>query len=175
MNNMVSIIRAGEEHAEVLSKIATQSFYESHGHSGPPADINAFAERTYNTETITSELADPQNIYHIIYYEGVAAGYSKIALNVSYPGSGNSLTKLDRLYLLKKYYDLRLGHALMEFIIDFARTNKQSGIWLYTWKKNERALRFYEKHGFKIIGSHDFRISENHSNPNHQMELKIEN
>jgi ribosomal protein S18 acetylase RimI-like enzyme len=46
-------------------------------------------------------------------------------------------------------------------------------MWLYTWTGNERAVSFYLKAGFKIIGSHNFKISATHSNPNHRMLLEF--
>jgi ribosomal protein S18 acetylase RimI-like enzyme len=45
-------------------------------------------------------------------------------------------------------------------------------MWLFVWKENQRAIHFYKKAGFHIIGSYDFRLTETHSNPNHQMLLK---
>jgi ribosomal protein S18 acetylase RimI-like enzyme len=77
--------------------------------------------------------------------------------------------KLERLYLLKEFYDKKLGNALFQFNCDLAKQHSQKGIWLFVWTGNHRAIRFYDKAGFKIIGSHNFKISEDHSNPNHQM------
>ena len=45
-------------------------------------------------------------------------------------------------------------------------------MWLFVWKENHRAINFYNKAGFKIFGSHDFKLSETHANPNHVMFLK---
>ncbi|MEO6707056.1 MAG: hypothetical protein ABIN04_14540, partial [Ginsengibacter sp.] len=70
-------------------------------------------------------------------------------------------------------YDLKLGYNLFEFNRNLARTNNQKGIWLFVWKENERAIRFYKKNGFEVIGNFDFKISETHSNPNYQMLLKL--
>jgi diamine N-acetyltransferase len=101
-------------------------------------------------------------------------GYSKIILNNSIDlVQENNICKLERLYILKEYYDLKLGKNLFEFIIKFSRNEEQIGIWLFVWVINERAIKFYTKNGFKIIGSHDFKISSNHSNPNHLMFLRF--
>jgi ribosomal protein S18 acetylase RimI-like enzyme len=146
----------------------------SHGSSASEDDINSYVAEKYTNEVSQKELADPNNIYHIIYCNGQPAGYSKIIFNVGHPNIpiGN-VTKLERLYLLKEFYDLKLGHELLQFNIELAQQNKQAGMWLFTWKGNERAVHFYDKAGFKIIGSHDFKISETHSNPNHQMLLRF--
>ena len=83
-----------------------------------------------------------------------------------------NITKLDRLYLLKEYYGKKLGAKLVDLIIELSKQNHQNGIWLAVWKENQKALNFYLKAGFKIVGEFNFKISETHSNPNHIMYLK---
>ena len=81
--------------------------------------------------------------------------------------------KLDRLYLLPEFFDKKLGIELLKHNIELAKKNQQKGIWLFTWIGNARAVNFYNKVGFKIIGSHQFKVSENHSNENYQMYLQL--
>ncbi|MEO9209693.1 MAG: hypothetical protein ABI208_01270, partial [Ginsengibacter sp.] len=73
---------------------------------------------------------------------------------------------------LKEFYNLKMGLELMNFNIELSKSDNQVGMWLFVWIENVRALNFYMKNGFEIIGSHDFKISATHSNPNHQMFLK---
>ena len=108
-----------------------------------------------------------------MYHDDEPAGYSKIIFNVPhYNIESSNVTKLDRIYLLEKFHGFGSGFELLNFNIELSVKNNQSGMWLFVWKENHRAVRFYEKTGFKIIGSYDFKISETHSNPNHQMFLK---
>lgn len=157
-----------------LAAIARQSFWESHGHSASAADIEMYIADKYSIETLRAELADTRNIIHLIYFSEILAGFSKIVLNAPTPGIAESnICKLERLYLLEMFYGQKLGQALLQFNIRFCKENRQFGMWLYTWIENERAIKFYRKAGFKIIGKADFRISDTHSNPNHQMFLKF--
>jgi ribosomal protein S18 acetylase RimI-like enzyme len=122
---------------------------------------------------VEEELNNPENIFHIIYYKGQAAGFSKIIFNRPHPLIGSTaITKLERLYLLKEFYNLKLGLTLFEFIISLSKEENQNGIWLFVWTENQRAVSFYKRNGFEIIGNTDFKISETHSNPNHVMYLK---
>jgi len=171
---MVSIVRATQNDHSLLSSIATLTFLESHGASAPPGDINNYVAKKYSAEIMKEELSDPKNIYHIIYNDAEAAGFSKIILNAPYAGSAiPNITKLERLYLLQQFYNLKLGATLFHFNVNFIKEYHQAGIWLYVWKENERAVNFYKKNGFTIIGSYDFPVSETHSNPNHQMLLRF--
>ena len=169
---MISIVKAEEKDASLLPALATQTFIESHGHSAGADDIEAYVKEKYTTAMLSGELENPENIYHILYYHKLPVGFSKIIFNTPYEDSpDSSITKLERIYLLKGYYGTNLGPALMDFLIHQMKKQKQTGAWLYVWKENTRAIRFYEKKGFKIIGSFDFPISATHSNPNHLMLL----
>ncbi|MEO8665214.1 MAG: GNAT family N-acetyltransferase [Ignavibacteria bacterium] len=170
---MITIVRANEKNSELLAHIGKISFIESHGISASPENINTYVAENYNEDVFNKELSDLKNIYHIIYHNNCPAGYSQIVLNSDHSNIKiKNATKLDRLYLLKEYYGLKLGYELLKFNIELSQTNKQTGMWLFVWKENQQAVRFYEKTGFNIVGSHDFKLTDTHSNPNHQMLLR---
>jgi ribosomal protein S18 acetylase RimI-like enzyme len=170
---MISIRRATTEDYKLLSEIGIRSVTESHGHSAPAADFNAFIQAHFTEEAFRAELENPEHIYHIILYDGIPAGYSKIILNKGHPDmQEENVTKLERLYLLKEFYGLQLGAELINYNIRFSKEHHQAGMWLYVWVENHRAFAFYKKQGFQIIGHHDYEISPTHSNPNYRMYLK---
>lgn len=169
---MTSIVKATEEDSQILTDIGRISFKESHGRSAANEEIEMYLKENYTSDVFKNELNDPQNIYHIIYVDNQPAGYSKIILNVHHANiQKENVTKLDRLYLLEKFYDLKLGYELFNFNIELSKKKNQAGIWLFVWKENHRAVNFYKKTGFEIIGSYDFKLTDTHSNPNHQMLL----
>jgi len=171
---MISFEKADKSHAHLLSEIAGLTIIESHGRSAKPEDINYFIAQKYNPETFAGELINPKNNYHLAYYQNRLAGFSNIIFNFPYAESKmEDVAKLDRIFILKEFYDLKLGYQLFEFNRNLAREYNQKGIWLYVWKENERAIKFYKKNGFEIIGHFDYKISETHSNPNYQMFLKL--
>ena len=170
---MTSIAKATKDDFKLLAAIGTQTFIESHGHSAPKPDIDSYVNEKYSDAFCQKELNDVNNIYHLIYYEGKPAGYSKIIFNSPHPNIAlQNITKLERLYLLKDFYQLQLGKQLFHFNLALSKKNNQEGMWLFVWKENQRAINFYIKNDFIIIGSYDFKISAAHSNPNHQMLLQ---
>jgi ribosomal protein S18 acetylase RimI-like enzyme len=170
---MIQIIKATIEHSELIAEIGKQSFLESHGNSASTDDINRYILKTYNKTAICKEFENPKVQYHIIYFNYKVAGFSKIELNTSNKDIHDlNVTKLDRLYLLKEYYGQKLGSKLFDFNIQLSKKHAQKGIWLAVWLENQRAINFYTKKKFKIVGEYNFKISETHSNPNHIMYLK---
>jgi ribosomal protein S18 acetylase RimI-like enzyme len=169
---MVKIVRATLEDCDKLVKLSKQCFLESHGNSASKQDVETFINLTYSKNAYTNELNNVNNIYHLLYVDDKIAGYSKIVLNQTFETKNwVTSTKLDRLYLLKAYYGLHLGKQLLNFNIELSKQNNQKGMWLAVWIENLRAVEFYNKMGFKISGEYNFKISENHYNPNHIMYL----
>jgi ribosomal protein S18 acetylase RimI-like enzyme len=170
---MISIEKATVADSELIARIGSDTFLESHGHSASAEDIESFITKTYNKEAIKAEFNNPNAHYYIILVNGKVAGFSKVEINAVSPFVQDvNITKLQRIYLLKAFYGQNLGAKLFDFNIEFSKENSQQGIWLAVWVENKRAISFYKKKGFKIVGAYDFEISETHSNPNHIMYLE---
>lgn len=175
MNNTISITPIDRKDAEILRELAIITFQESHGHSASEVDIDAYINAKFTTENIAQELSDASNVFHFIYCNGELAGYSKLIYNTPYENlTPSNSTKLERLYVLEKFHDRKLGKQLMDFSLNLARRNEQSGVWLYVWTENHRAVRFYENCGFQQIAETYFQISARHANPNWILSLEFE-
>jgi ribosomal protein S18 acetylase RimI-like enzyme len=171
---MISITRATEDDYKSIVNIGKISVAEAHRESTTAENMNEYLAANYTDDAIKKELADQNNIYHIISSNGIAAGFSKIILNAAHPDlAAKNVTKLDRIYLLKEFYGLKLGSELLDFNVAISENDNQSGMWLYTWVGNKRAVNFYLKAGFAIIGSHNFHVAGTHYNLNHHMFLKF--
>ena len=171
---MISVIQATEKDFKSIVTIGNISVAEAHRDSTTAENLKEYLAKNYTENAIKEELNDPNNIYHIISYNELPVGFSKINLNAKHPAiASENVTKLDRIYLLKEYFGLNLGFELLKFNIELSKNNNQAGIWLYTWIGNNRAINFYLKAGFKIIGSHRFYVTETHYNLNHHMYLKL--
>jgi diamine N-acetyltransferase len=65
-----------------------------------------------------------------------------------------------RLYTLEKVWGTGLGQLLLDAAIDFGRQEGKTWLWLGVWEHNARAIRFYEKNGLRIFGSHPFPFGD---------------
>lgn len=171
---MITIDKATQHDHPTIVHIGRLSVGEAHRGSCSDNELDEYLAKNYNKEAIQNELREESNIYHIISVDGEPAGFSKVILNAAHPAiQPKNVTKLDRIYLLSNYFDRKLGFHLLRFNIELAERNKQSGIWLYTWVGNTRAVNFYQRNGFAIIGSHHFQVTATRSNLNHHMLLNI--
>lgn len=166
----ISIKPVSLSEVESLAKLSRETFIESHGHSASQADIENYVDFHFNKENLASALKNPNIHFNKIYFENELAGYSKLILDEPHPLTSLSpIAKFERLYLLKAFYKLGLGDQLLRHNIEIAKNHQQKAFWLFVWTENQRGLEFYKKNEFEIIGKHDFKISENHSNPNYIM------
>jgi ribosomal protein S18 acetylase RimI-like enzyme len=169
---MISIVRATTADAQLLADMGAKSFVESHGASATETIVQSYVREKYTAEIMAQELEEPEHIYHIIYQDQQPAGFSKIVHHAQHAAiAPQHVSKLERLYLLKELYSLGLGKELLDHNLALSRQCGQAGMWLFVWTGNERAVNFYTKAGFNIIGRHSFKLTDDHANPNHQMLL----
>ncbi len=148
----ITIRPATEQDNELIAGMGKVAVELSHRDSCSVEDMNHFLSAHYTPEAIRDELANPNNCYHIISYETKPAGFSKIIMNMAHPNIAEpNVTKLDRIYLLEEFYDLKLGYELLQFNIGLSKANNQAGMWLFTWTGNERAVNFYKRAAFKPL------------------------
>lgn len=167
------IIKASLQHAEVLHELGAETFYASHKDSAAAHEIATYMEKVYNLAAIKKELANPANIYHVIQHEDTVAGFSKIELSMEHPSiTLERVSKMDQIYLRDSFHGLKLGAKLMLYNIDYSKSHEQNGMWLVVWTKNNKAIAFYEKFGFRIAATDQFQLTETHLNPCYIMLLK---
>lgn len=170
----IEIRRAVPEDGRMLSDLGRRAFIESHGPSATVSVIEEYVSKAYTPEAFEEALSDTGNYFHVLYLDGVPAGYSKYVLNTEcIDKPGLPALKLDRLYFVHEFYGKGLANHLFSFITSQGLKAQQSGIWLYVWTENHRAVRFYEKKGFRIVGGYNFQLTAQHANPNHCMWLDI--
>jgi RimJ/RimL family protein N-acetyltransferase len=63
-----------------------------------------------------------------------------------------SKTRNIAIAVIKKYWGLGVGSALMSQAIDWSKKNKVHRLELDVWANNDSAIRLYEKFGFKKDG-----------------------
>ncbi|MCE5236274.1 MAG: GNAT family N-acetyltransferase [Eubacteriales bacterium] len=64
--------------------------------------------------------------------------------------------------VLKKYWHIGAGSAIMQFILDFSReTNTLKSLWLEVRADNVRAIALYERFGFRTLGSYTNAVCVN--------------
>lgn len=135
--------------------------------------MQAYVDKAFSLENCRKELEEGANIFHAIFLNGEPVGYTKIILSTPHAAVAEpEVTMMERLYLSDGVFQKGLGEALLQNAVALSRGAGQQGMWLTVWQKNERAIRFYKKHGFKSVAEGKFVLTETHANPTWVMLLE---
>ena len=147
-NDMVLLIRElDKDDAEVvlkyLKKVGGETNFLTFGKEGIPYTIDQ--ERVV--------LRNIQNSERDFMIGGFINGNLASVGNVSSSSKKRLKHKADLgISVLKKYWDIGIGSQMMEYLISLCRTNNFRKIDLIVCENNKRAIKLYEKYGFKKEG-----------------------
>lgn len=151
---------ANPSDAEALAVFARESWVATFGHLPyPPHDLEAYLARNYGAEIQRAEIADPELRYRLALDAAGIAGYCMMG-PLSMPVEDAKGLELHRLYLHERAKGAGVADALMADCIAWARTRGAEALYLSVWENNERAQRFYRRHGFEDFSEWDFMVGD---------------
>ena len=165
MDDKMVIRYATEEDATLLANLGARTFRDSFGHLNHPEDIERYIASNFSPSQIKMELRDPASTF-IIQFEGEnAIGYVKLSSQKnSTHVTGSAPIELVRIYVIKDAIGKGYGSALMRACIEEAKKTGHETIWLGVWEKNDRAIQFYQRWGFSVVGRQKFLLGNDIQN-----------
>ena len=149
---------AVEADAEALAEFAQRSWLATFGHLPYPRDdLAAYLQKSYGAEIQRAEIADPEVRYHLALRDGAIVGYCMMGV-VAMPVEDAGGLELHRLYVDESVKGAGVADALMADAVAWARERAATALYLSVWEKNERAQRFYRRHGFADHGEWEFMV-----------------
>lgn len=165
MTEPAQIRPAGTTDAEPLAALAAQTFKDAFASENTADDIESYIRESFSTERLRAELADPHNLF-LLAFVGEAdfpVGYAKLRTGTPEASvKGADPVELHRIYVDRSAIGHGVGAALMRTALDTARRRGHRTLWLGVWDRNQRAISFYERWGFEVVGDHMFRLGSDH-------------
>lgn len=155
------IRRAHEGDAETLTDLAVRTFRDTFAGTCSDVDLEMYIQGALTVQRLSEELSAPGNSFFLAIDDSVdlPVGYVKLRTGTSEPCvSGPGVIELERLYVDRQVIGHGVGAALMRTALDAARTTGHRTVWLGVWEYNHRAIAFYERWGFRVVGDHAFRV-----------------
>ena len=147
---------AGPDDADALALVAQATFLEAYAGFVQAVDIIAHCETQNSAAAFRAALAEGSKAWLVEAVKTSAplgfALLTKSALPDPQPGD----IELKRIYLLDRCKGQGLAGDLLDGVIAGAAGNRR--LVLGTNRDNERALGFYRKTGFEIIGTRQFTV-----------------
>lgn len=154
--------RAGPGDVPLLVSLGTRTFQAAFGPHNDPQDMEAYLSKAFSPEGIAAEVADPDSLFLLAhdpaFHPEHPVGYAKLARRSRTPPGvrGERPVELARFYLEPDAIGYGYGAALMRVCLEEACRACHDVAWLGVWEHNHRALRFYERCGFRAAGRTKF-------------------
>lgn len=157
----VFIRLATEVDAELVASLSRNTFFDSYAEFNTRENIEKFMSEQFTMENLMEEVVQPWHIFYLAFINNEAVGYVKLRQG-SEPSRISELSCLEiaRIYVVARAIGTGVGKKLMETCIDVAKQKGKKCLWLGVWKKNQRAINFYSKWGFKIVGEQKFLLGD---------------
>jgi diamine N-acetyltransferase len=169
----VNIRYGTTEDAKMLSELAAKTFYDTFAKDNTPQNIASYIKESFSSEIQLNELSDPDIIFLIAELDDIPIGYAKLRMNSKDEAvKGTNPMELERIYAVQEYLGKGVGKELMKASIHEAKERGCDSIWLGVWEKNQKAIDFYKKWGFKEVGTHIFKLGDDPQN-DYVLELEL--
>lgn len=144
---------------EELQKLSIQTFTDTYQDKNEPVLFQNHLDLAFNSHKLKSELENPESFFFFVKREEELLGYLKLNVGAAQTEAfGNDSLEIERIYVVQKYQGHGLGRLLIEKSIAFAGSKNKKKVWLGVWEENPKAIAFYKRMGFEVVGTHVFMM-----------------
>ena len=141
-----------------ISLLMKQVYLESYAIEGVTKLFADFITEQFSIEKITSELNSKNHEFWVATCNENPIGVLKISFGKKCPLANTKSPEVNKLYLMKRFSGQGIGKQLMQAGEQSLKSKGFEEVWLEVWTKNEGAIGFYKKNGYKILGEVWFSI-----------------
>ncbi len=161
MENLL-IRKAKLKDAEVVALLARITFDETFGHHfSDRNDLLTYFDTTFSVERIRSSISKENNVFWLALVNDLPVGYAKLKKYSPIESVADlHCAQLQKIYVLKDYIGKQVGSPLQEALFEEVTKLGIKNLWLSVLKTNDRAIKFYKKNNFKLVGEHLFSVGK---------------
>jgi ribosomal protein S18 acetylase RimI-like enzyme len=158
------IRRATPADAATLHELAAATFPLASPPDTRPEDNEAFIAAHLSEARFVGYLGDPARILFLALLDGAPVGYAMLVTGEPYDPEAalavrrRPTVELSKIYVRPEQHRSGVAVALMTACLAAAADAGARSVWLGVNQRNERANRFYEKQGFRVVGTKHFLV-----------------
>jgi len=159
----IRIRRAEESDALALSVLAEGTFRAAFAESNTAADMQRHCAANYSQALQLAEIRASERETWLAEADDTLVAYVQLRLNAASPAiSGERPVEIQRFYVDTAHHGTGVAHQLMAHVLVRAQAAGSAALWLGVWERNPRALAFYRKWRFEVVGEHTFKLGDDH-------------
>lgn len=163
-NTEIAIRPAVPGDEDMLSAIGAATFLESFVEDIPGPDLIKHCQNQHNSDYYRGVLegVDPRYACWIAEYveTGAPIGYAMTAPPDLPTETGEGDIELKRIYVFSRFHGTGAGKRLNNLADAHAVNLSCSRILLGTYNENHRAVAFYKREGYALIGTRQFQVGD---------------
>jgi ribosomal protein S18 acetylase RimI-like enzyme len=157
----IPIRRATEADAAALSVLAEATFRAAFSGRNTASNMQMHCEASYAPALQLAEIREASRETWVADADGRLLGYAQMRSDAASPGvAGERPVEIQRFYVDASCHGTGLAHDLMAHVLARAAAAGSTVVWLGVWERNPRALAFYRKWDFEIVGEHTFLLGD---------------
>jgi GNAT superfamily N-acetyltransferase len=161
----LTIRRATTADAGPLAGLALRSFLDAFAAQNDPADVASYTARVYGPPQQAAEIANPDIVTLVGEVDGRMAAYAQLRWIPAGPGVvGEAPVEIMRFYVDAPWHGRGIAQRMMDAVLRTAREEGARTAWLAVWEHNPRAMAFYAKYGFRVVGAQEFWLGSDRQN-----------
>ncbi|MGV0792396.1 GNAT family N-acetyltransferase [Mycolicibacterium sp. XJ1819] len=137
-----------------LADVAARTFPLACPPSATPQNIAAFIAENLSESRFRDYITDPDRVVLAARADGRIVGYAMLIRE------DGGAVEISKMYVLPDSHGRGASSALMTAALREARGLGATSVWLGVNQHNQRAQRFYTKHGFTVTGTRTFRLGD---------------
>jgi len=144
-----------------LARLGRETFIETFGPLYTPKDLNTFLEDVYSEKTVAQELADPNLTHQVIDNGEDLIAFIKIGpVHVPVENPAPDAMEIWQIYVRQEFLGHGLGKHLMTWADEEFKRRNAGEIYVSVFSENDRAILFYQHHGFEKCGEYGFPVGD---------------
>lgn len=150
----IRIREAQPQDSLYIGVLAMQVFLDTYATEGIREAIATQALQAFAPDTIARLMVQPDTVLVVAESNGHLIGFAQIKLRAGHLMiCATDVAELQRLYIQERFTGLGIGYRLLQAAEQHAEHAGATLLWATVWVGNERALGFYPRQGYTLLGS----------------------
>jgi ribosomal protein S18 acetylase RimI-like enzyme len=161
MNTNITFSAIQLHQVELLQQLSIQTFTESFAKDNTEENLKDYFNQVFSIKALSLQINNPFSTFFFVFSDQLICGYFKINIGESQTEiKEDGGLELERIYILAAYQKKKIGENILKKIKEIATLENKKYIWLGVWEQNTKAIRFYERFGFKKFDTHIYPIGD---------------